>query len=128
MASAIRNWTDTVTLDSTGNFNVNGALVGGTAGYNLQFGAFVFGLEGDFDWTNIKGSVTTNCLSTCETSNTWLGTARGRIGYAFDRFLPYFTGGRRLRRRQRLATGRGRFQTDQGRLDRGRRRRICLHR
>jgi outer membrane immunogenic protein len=26
-------------------------------------------------------------------SNTWFGTARGRIGYAFDRFLPYFTGG-----------------------------------
>ena len=30
---------------------------------------------------------------TCETSNNWLGTARGRIGYAFDRFLPYFTAG-----------------------------------
>jgi outer membrane immunogenic protein len=23
----------------------------------------------------------------------WLGTVRGRIGYAFDRFLPYITGG-----------------------------------
>ena len=34
-----------------------------------------------------------HCAGTCETSNTWLGTARGRIGYAFDRFLPYFTGG-----------------------------------
>ena len=29
----------------------------------------------------------------CETQNRWLGTARGRIGYAFDRWLPYFTGG-----------------------------------
>ena len=86
-------WTDTVTQVSTGDFNVNGPMVGGTVGYNLQFGAFVFGLEGDIDWTNIKGSATTNCPSTCETSNTWLGTARGRIGYAFDRFLPYVTGG-----------------------------------
>ena len=31
--------------------------------------------------------------STCETSNTWLATFRGRVGYAFDRFLPYVTGG-----------------------------------
>ena len=30
---------------------------------------------------------------TCETTNTWLATFRGRIGYAFDRWLPYFTGG-----------------------------------
>jgi outer membrane immunogenic protein len=86
-------WTDTVTQDSTGNFNVNGPMVGGTVGSNLQFGSFVFGLEGDFDWSNMKGSVTANCPSTCETSNTWLGTARGRIGYAFDRFLPYVTAG-----------------------------------
>ena len=42
-------WTDNVTQDTTGSFNVNGPLVGGTIGYNLQFGAFVFGLEGDFD-------------------------------------------------------------------------------
>ena len=31
--------------------------------------------------------------TTCETRNDWLGTARGRIGYAFDRFMPYVTGG-----------------------------------
>ncbi len=29
----------------------------------------------------------------CETRNDWLGTARGRLGYAFDRFLPFVTGG-----------------------------------
>jgi outer membrane immunogenic protein len=85
-------WTDTVTQDSTGNFNVNGPMVGGTFGYNLQFGTFVLGLEGDVDWTNIKGSTTTLC-GDCATKNSWLGTARGRIGYAFGRFLPYITGG-----------------------------------
>ena len=68
-------------------------MVGGTAGYNLQFGSAVFGLEGDFDWSDIKGSTTANCATNCETTNTWFGTARGRIGYAFDRFLPYFTAG-----------------------------------
>jgi outer membrane immunogenic protein len=30
---------------------------------------------------------------TCETKNTWLGTVRGRLGYAIDRFMPYVTGG-----------------------------------
>ena len=29
----------------------------------------------------------------CETKNTWLATVRGRVGYAFDRWLPYLTGG-----------------------------------
>ena len=86
-------WTDTVTTVTTGDFDVNGAMVGGTLGYNLQFGSAVFGIEGDFDWSGVKGSSTTNCPLGCETRNTWFGTARGRIGYAFDRFLPYFTGG-----------------------------------
>ena len=68
-------------------------MVGGTLGYNMQFGSAVFGVEADIDWSGVKGSTTTNCPLGCETKNTWFGTARGRIGYAFDRFLPYFTGG-----------------------------------
>ncbi len=59
----------------------------------MQAGNIVFGLETDLDWSGIKGSTTTNCAVSCETKNTWLGTARGRIGYAFDRFLPYIGGG-----------------------------------
>jgi len=35
---------------STGNFNVSGGLVGLTMGVGGQFGAFVLGVEGDFDW------------------------------------------------------------------------------
>jgi outer membrane immunogenic protein len=86
-------WTDTVTRISTNKFGISGGMIGGTLGYNMQLSTVVIGLEGDIDWSNIKGSTTVNCISTCETSNSWLGTARGRIGYAFDRFLPYFTGG-----------------------------------
>ena len=87
------NWTDTVSLVSTGNFNVTGSQAGGTLGYNMQAGNIVFGLETDLDWSGVKGSTMTNCLLTCETKNTWLGTACGRIGYAFDSFLPFFGGG-----------------------------------
>lgn len=87
------SWTDTLAGTGTGNFNVNGAMLGGTLGYNMQFASTVFGIEGDVAWSNVKGSTTANCPLGCETKNTWFGTARGRIGYAFGTVLPYFTGG-----------------------------------
>jgi outer membrane immunogenic protein len=79
--------------DSTGGFNLSGGVVGGTAGYNWQVGRAVFGLEGDADWSSLKGTTTTLCPAGCTTNNDWLATVRGRFGYAFDRFVPYVTGG-----------------------------------
>jgi outer membrane immunogenic protein len=70
-----------------------GFLVGGTLGYNYQTGSFVWGIEGDIAWADVKGSVDCGLGLTCETANRWLGTVRGRVGYAFDRFLPYITAG-----------------------------------
>jgi len=81
---------------TTGNFNINGGLVGGTIGANWQFDSWVFGLEGDFDGSWIKGSSST-CVATlvvaCTTENKWLATIRPRFGYAADRALFYLTGG-----------------------------------
>jgi outer membrane immunogenic protein len=83
---------------STGNFNVNGGVLGATAGFNWQSDWFVAGLEGDADgsWMDGKSAacvpVTTNGAQ-CETKNKWLATLRGRIGYAADRVLFYATGG-----------------------------------
>jgi outer membrane immunogenic protein len=79
--------------DSTGSRDVSGGLIGGTAGYNYQFGQVVAGIEGDIDWSGINGSTTNLCPPGCKTSNTWLATVRGRLGYAADRFMPYITGG-----------------------------------
>src|SRR4051794_37814165 len=76
----------------SGSFNTSGGLVGGTLGYNWQVNQIVFGVEGDLDASWIKGSGTCAGLS-CQTKNTWLGTVRGRLGYAVDRFMPYVTGG-----------------------------------
>ena len=53
----------------------------------------MFGLEGEPDWSNIRGNSACGVGGVCETRNSWLGTARGRIGYAFDRFMPFVTGG-----------------------------------
>ncbi len=87
------NWTDPVD-PSTGNFSVDGYLIGGTIGANYQVGSWVLGIEGDWDWANIDGTTTSNCGGyTCETKSDWLATVRGRVGYAWDRLLVYGTGG-----------------------------------
>ncbi len=79
---------------AAGSFKTSGGLVGGTLGYNWQVGQAVLGLEGDIDWSNVRGSAICGAaLTSCETKNDWLGTVRGRLGYAFDRFMPYVTGG-----------------------------------
>jgi outer membrane immunogenic protein len=86
-------------VTSTGTFNVSGFLVGPTLGANFQSDAFVFGVEGDFDPVWISGTSTSAfCASalggaSCKTQNTWLATARARVGYAADRVLFYATGG-----------------------------------
>jgi outer membrane immunogenic protein len=75
--------------------NVNGGMFGGQLGYNWQFGQFVYGVEGDGDWTDLRGTArVANCgVGFCRTRNDFLATARGRIGFAADRWLPYVTGG-----------------------------------
>jgi outer membrane immunogenic protein len=79
--------------DRVGNLDLTGGVIGGTAGFNWQTGQVVLGIEGDADWSGIGGTTITACPTGCGTRNDWLVTARGRLGYSFDRFLPYITGG-----------------------------------
>jgi outer membrane immunogenic protein len=79
--------------DRTGSLDLSGGVIGGTAGFNWQTGQVVFGIEGDIDWSGVKGTTLTTCAAGCTAQNDWLGTVRGRLGYSFDRFLPYITGG-----------------------------------
>src|SRR5262252_8034241 len=83
-------------LGSTGSVHDNGGVVGGTLGANFQAGAFVFGVEGDWDYSGINTGTTAsicNFSGQCQTGNNWLATLRGRAGYAADRVLFYLTGG-----------------------------------
>jgi outer membrane immunogenic protein len=52
-------------------------------------------VEGDGDWTDLRGTASlANCgLAFCRTRNDFLSTARARLGFAADRWLPYVTGG-----------------------------------
>jgi outer membrane immunogenic protein len=83
------------------------AAIGGVhAGYNLQITRWVIGVEADWDWTHTKTGFcrqTDNLSAACtdngrgylnlnETTE-WLDSARGRFGYAWDRFMVYGTGG-----------------------------------
>ena len=80
----------------SGTINDHGGVAGGTAGVNWQTGGFVFGVEGDWDWSGINTGTTQticNVTGTCQTGNNWLATLRGRAGYAADRVLFYATGG-----------------------------------
>jgi outer membrane immunogenic protein len=77
-----------------GRFDTSGGVAGGTVGYNAQISRWVLGFESDFDWSNISGSTSSlGCAAGCSVQNNWLGTARGRVGYAFGHWLPYVTGG-----------------------------------
>ncbi len=94
------SWSDPAIGANSGNFKTSGGLVGGQLGYNWQTGAVVFGIESDADWMSVKGSTTGPggvCLvdggGQCKTQQNWIGTTRARVGYVFDRWLPYVTGG-----------------------------------
>jgi outer membrane immunogenic protein len=80
---------------STGDFDLSGGLFGVTAGYNISAGPAVFGIEGDVNWTNIRGNSSgLGCgPAGCFTRNTWLSTVRGRLGYDWGGVMPYVTGG-----------------------------------
>jgi outer membrane immunogenic protein len=83
----------------TNIFNTDGFLLGGTIGFNYPVSAILFGVEGDLDWSTLKGSVGTcavngaGAAAACETKNNVLGTVRARMGYTLDRTLIYLTGG-----------------------------------
>ena len=83
-------------LGVSSNANDNGGIVGGTVGANFQTGEFVFGVEGDWDYSGINTGTTSNICTfsgTCQTGNNWLATIRGRAGWAADRVLFYGTAG-----------------------------------
>ena len=69
-----------------------GGLVGGTVGYNYQIGQFVVGLEGDWDWADLKKDGNIGSLPYSNKIDSVL-TARARAGYAIDHALLFVTAG-----------------------------------
>ena len=89
-------------LPITNDFDLTGFLGGGQLGCNWQWGAWVFGVEGDGSATNISGQAfglaPFNVNRIHETQERWLVTARGKLGltnfwWFGDKTLVYVTGG-----------------------------------
>ncbi len=110
--------TQTGFLPSQLGSKANGGFTGGlTLGYNLQSGNLVYGLEADVTHLSTKSASvsavapgivqirpqngvgpsysddTLTSNSATRGSANWLGTARGRAGFALDRAFIYGTGG-----------------------------------
>ncbi len=70
----------------------SGFVGGGQVGYNYQIGQFVAGIEGDLQYSDLKGDGV-GVFAGSEAEVEYYGTIRGRLGFAFDRALVYATGG-----------------------------------
>ncbi|MBR1088694.1 porin family protein [Bradyrhizobium manausense] len=104
---------------TSASFDMNGAVAGGQAGYNWQSANWVFGVEGDLNWSDEKGRAIFSCAGvapaggpclpgltflpagglagttlTIDQKLQWFGTLRGRVGIlATPKVLFYGTGG-----------------------------------
>jgi outer membrane immunogenic protein len=84
---------------------IDGVIGGLQAGYNYQFGAWVWGWETDFQWSGQKGGSTFGgalgtivgpipFTVTTDHKLEWFGTARSRLGFLWGpNTLIYATGG-----------------------------------
>jgi outer membrane immunogenic protein len=90
---------------ASGKIESSGFTAGGQIGYNHQFDRAVLGIEADLQYTDLSGSrfvswlvppalggpVTDTFSQTMQSK--WLGTVRGRLGFASGPLLFYATGG-----------------------------------
>ncbi len=75
------------------SYNDSGIFGGLHVGYNLQLGAIVAGIQGEYNFAGITGGTSNIFLNQESTAVREFGSADGRIGLAFDRLLIYAIGG-----------------------------------
>jgi outer membrane immunogenic protein len=97
----------------TGSSSASG-IGGFHGGFNYQMpNRWLFGIEGDWDWTNLKSSAAPGIICSnlfgmraqcggvsiltdhafLQTQVNWLASVRGRLGYAWNQWMFYGTGG-----------------------------------
>ena len=86
------------------SYSVTGPFAGGFVGGNYQFNQFVAGVEGDWQWGNLTGNNQQQAPIgaagtfpggpfTVSTTVRDYESIRGRLGFAYDRFLAFGTAG-----------------------------------
>jgi outer membrane immunogenic protein len=95
-------WTNTSTVlgptvpnISEGCHDASGGMVGGQLGYRWQASNWVFGIEAQGDWADLKGSNASLLFAntTNQTKIDAVGLFTGQVGYAWNSVLWYLKGG-----------------------------------
>jgi outer membrane immunogenic protein len=77
--------------------DASGGMVGGQIGYRWQSANWVFGVEGQGDWADLKGSTNSLLFTAPAVSNQTkidgIGLLTGQVGYAWNNVLWYVKGG-----------------------------------
>jgi outer membrane immunogenic protein len=82
-----------------GSHDADGAVAGGQIGYRWQAASWVFGLEAQYDWSDMRGSRISNQFVllpgdvTDRTRIRSFGLFTGQVGYAWNNALLYVKGG-----------------------------------
>lgn len=75
------------------SMNNNGFIGGIYAGYNWEFSnAYILGLEGDINYSDLSKNISVNNQSWGSRLE-WEGAIRARIGFNYERVLPYLAAG-----------------------------------
>lgn len=97
---------------------IAGILGGFDLGYNWQSGAWVYGLEGEWDLTDARGGIGCGPLAVsfpsgtssplfatnCNAEQSWIASITPRLGYAWGRALFYIKGGVAFTRESAIGT------------------------
>lgn len=78
-----------------GSYNLSGAMLGGTIGYNFQSDRVIYGVEADASWADISGNGTCGLAGAaphaCGGNIRGLETVRARLGYDLGPILSFDT-------------------------------------
>jgi outer membrane immunogenic protein len=115
----------TTVFDAEGCRSAGGGVLGGQIGYRWQMNNFVFGLEAQGDWANLRNSHQSLFFTNGIVADTWttktnaLGLFTGQVGYAWNNVLWYAKGGAAVANQNWTlfngAAGVGLFQADRTR-------------
>ena len=84
-AFADYDWADVGALSGKSAKGAGGGVYGG---YNWQVDNYVFGVESDLGYSGASAAI-----AGLKAEQGWFGSVRGRVGYAFNPFMLYATGG-----------------------------------
>mgnify|MGYP006270529353 CR=1 FL=1 len=85
---------ETKTASASKSLNADGALGGIYAGRNFAFGRYIVGIDSAAMFASMKGTgVVPGTSDALSYRNYYETSIRGRAGYAFGRFLPFFAAG-----------------------------------